>query len=577
MGVVYRARDPVRGDVVALKVLLSGGGVARERRFRREVASLLRLRHPNLISVLEHGEERGRPYLVMQLCEGESLDQHLKRQGPYPPRKAARIALTLARALAAAHAAGVLHRDVKPANVILDPRLGPVLTDFGLARELSGEQSLLTRSGVGLGSPGFWSPEQARGDRERVGPPSDVYSLGATLYALLTGESPHPGDSFHEVLVATLEHSPEPTGLDPELDAICLRCLAKDPTERFASAQDLADALAGYLRGAAASESPRRSRVRRASVLAAGAVALGGAAALFFGAQGGGGRDAEGPSAVETPSPAARASVLAGEGREHHRAKRYGPASEAYERALALDPTRTTTRYNYALVLIHLGREEEAEAELRRVLAEEPENKSAWLALGELSNRSERYAAALDAFARVRALAPGDGQAEVGRGAALYGLGRYPEALAAYTHAIELDASLPQAWGGRAATHVALKEFDEAVADYARAEELAPEDGGWPADRGRVLLRLGRGPEASAAFSRALAIGGERADLYLDRGRARLLPPLRDVDGAVADLERALVLYGPEHRLATSIRALIEQALRLRALERRERALRQGR
>ncbi|MBX3467477.1 MAG: serine/threonine protein kinase [Planctomycetes bacterium] len=252
MGVVYRAFDPALAREVAIKVVGDRLDAEEAERLRREGQAAARLHHPNIVAVHGLGEHGGRPYLVMDLVEGEGLAARLRRQGPLPPREAASLAASLARALDYAHRQGVIHRDLKPQNIMIDREGEPRLLDFGLSRVV--DRQSLTATGEVLGTPGYMAPEQANG--ERAGPPADVYGLGATLYALLTGRPPFEGGSTLDVLRAALEEAPTPPqalrpGLDPALAALCLRCLEKAPGARFASARDVAEAL-GDARPAAA-------------------------------------------------------------------------------------------------------------------------------------------------------------------------------------------------------------------------------------------------------------------------------------------------------------------------------------
>ncbi|MGE0708345.1 MAG: protein kinase [Planctomycetota bacterium] len=249
MGTVLRALDPTLGREVALKVLRSSANVDRQKahaRFLQEAQALARIRHPNVVTVYGAGLHAGDPYLALELVEGPSLGARLERERILAPAEARALMAKLARAVAHVHARGILHRDIKPDNVLL--RGGePLLTDFGLAREVDDELQL-TQTGVFLGTPGFAPPEQVRGEVHDLTPAADVYGLGATLYALLTGVPPFQGSTLAEVLMATDQSAPlaprelEPS-VPPELEELCLRCLRKDPRERFPSAAALADAL----------------------------------------------------------------------------------------------------------------------------------------------------------------------------------------------------------------------------------------------------------------------------------------------------------------------------------------------
>lgn len=254
MGVVYRARQVSLGRVVALKVMLGGAHAAElfRTRFRREARLAAALRHPAIVPVFDIGEHEGQPYFSMEYVEGSDLGQLAKGTG-LDPKTAARHITFIARAIHFAHAQGVLHRDIKPSNLLLgrDGRLW--IADFGLARGVEADQDL-TMSGETLGSPGFMAPEQVSSRRGGTGPWSDVYGLGSTLYCLLTGRPPFQGAAVPEIIRGVLESEarfPEAQGrgLPKDLMVICLKCLAKEPARRYATALELADDLERYLAG----------------------------------------------------------------------------------------------------------------------------------------------------------------------------------------------------------------------------------------------------------------------------------------------------------------------------------------
>jgi serine/threonine protein kinase/WD40 repeat protein len=253
MGVVYRAYQASLDRTVAVKLLLLGRYSSPDSvlRFHREAQSAAALRHPHIVSVFEVGECDGQPFLAMEYVEGRSLAE-LLRQGPLPPQRAARYARTVAEAIAYAHSRGVLHRDVKPSNVLLDVFDQIRLTDFGLAKKLDGSGDL-TLTGEMLGSPNYLSPEQAEGRHGQIGPPSDIYGIGALLYELLTGRPPFLAASLPETLLRIRDSEPlPPSSLNPaiprDLDTITLKCLEKAPDRRYASADALAEDLHRFLR-----------------------------------------------------------------------------------------------------------------------------------------------------------------------------------------------------------------------------------------------------------------------------------------------------------------------------------------
>jgi serine/threonine-protein kinase len=254
MGIVYRARDVRLGRIVALKTLAEARYATREQmeRFLDETRAVARLRHPNIVGIHAIGEHVGQPYLSLEYVEGGSL-AHRLAEGPLAPRSAADLVETLARAIDAAHRAGVVHRDLKPSNVLLTAEGLPKVGDFGLAK-LMDSDAALTCSGQVIGTPSYMAPEQAEGYSARVGPAADVYALGAILYQALTGRPPFLGDSALETikLVATTEAVP-PTRLRPgvprDLETICLKCLEKSPGRRYETAAALADDLRRFLDG----------------------------------------------------------------------------------------------------------------------------------------------------------------------------------------------------------------------------------------------------------------------------------------------------------------------------------------
>jgi predicted Ser/Thr protein kinase len=255
MGVVFRARQCSLNRLVAVK-LLPLGPFAKEsnrRRFRQEAAAAARLQHPNILSIYEAGEHEGQPYFSMELIEGRNLAA-LTREKPCPPRQAAAWISSIAEAVHYAHQRGVLHRDLKPSDVLVDAAGQPHVTDFGLAR-LDGD-SELTVSGEVLGTPGFMSPEQAGGQRGAVSAASDVYSLGALLYHTLSGRPPFLANTPEATLRQVMENEPvSPRLLNAavprDLETICLKCLGKDPARRYESARALADDLGRWLGGKA--------------------------------------------------------------------------------------------------------------------------------------------------------------------------------------------------------------------------------------------------------------------------------------------------------------------------------------
>jgi predicted Ser/Thr protein kinase len=334
MGVVYLVRQQSLGRLVAVKVLRPGeatfGPIVR--RFLDEARHLARLRHPHIVSIHEVGDARGEPYFTMDYVEGEPLSALLPR-GRMSPTQALAILKPAAEAVRHAHEQGIIHRDLKPGNILVDARGQAFVTDFGLARELSGSSGL-TRTGEVMGTPAYMSPEQAQGQGDRIGEATDVHALGVVLYEMLTGRPPYGQDAPANVLVRLLTQEPlAPRGIDRriprDLETICLKAMAKEPERRYATVRAFLEDLRRFESG----ESPLARRpslihrawrkVRRhgrliATVLAVAVVAVG----ITIGAM---------------SSLAARRTIgsLVAEGDRRHAAGEHGLAVRFYDAALA--------------------------------------------------------------------------------------------------------------------------------------------------------------------------------------------------------------------------------------------------
>jgi serine/threonine protein kinase len=257
MGVIHRARQKSLGRIVAVKMLLFGdqSGKEQAQRFRAEAAAAASLQHPNIVAIHEVNAHEGQPFFVMDFIEGQSLarlNAECEVRNAEWLRRAARYVKIIAEAIHYAHERGILHRDLKPSNVLIDPFDQPRVTDFGLAKRLH-HDSELTLSGQVLGSPNYMPPEQAAAKRGLVGRRSDVYSLGAILYHLLTGRPPFVGETLTDTLREVVEKDPVSPRLlnpsvPPDLETLCLKCLENEPARRYQTAQALADDLDRFLR-----------------------------------------------------------------------------------------------------------------------------------------------------------------------------------------------------------------------------------------------------------------------------------------------------------------------------------------
>jgi WD40 repeat protein len=303
MGVVYRARQILANRLVALKMIraVEHAGPTERLRFQIETEAVARLQHPHIVQLYEVGEVRGQPFFSLEFCDGGTLTDQLKKQRP-TPREAAALIETLARAMHYAHLRGVVHRDLKPGNVLLAgaERVAKI-TDFGLAKRIDAEAREVSQSGAIMGTAGYMAPEQAAGRVRDTGPAADVYALGALLYECLTGRPPFEGPQ-HEVLMRVLSEEPVPPSrlvpqVPADLETICLKCLSKEPGRRYASAEELANDLGRFQAGEPIRARPvgaverawrwcrRNPAVATMGGLAAAALVAAAVVALFLGAR----------------------------------------------------------------------------------------------------------------------------------------------------------------------------------------------------------------------------------------------------------------------------------------------------
>ncbi len=252
-GVVYRARQKSLNRTVALKVIGLGrwASTPHLKRFRHEAEAAARLEHPQIVPVYEIGERDGSCYYSMKFVEGGQLDELVRRE-PVSPRHAAELLVKIARTVQFAHERGILHRDIKPGNILLDRQGEPHLTDFGLARLIE-QESTVTNSFDVMGTPSYMAPEQAAGRTKELTAATDVYALGAVFYQMLTGQPPFAGGTTYETIRLVLEAEPRNPRLwnpkvDLDLATICLKCLEKDPKKRYETAEALAKDVERWLR-----------------------------------------------------------------------------------------------------------------------------------------------------------------------------------------------------------------------------------------------------------------------------------------------------------------------------------------
>ena len=437
MGIVFKAWDGDLRRAVALKVL-SGAWTADDlARFRREAQSAAALSHPNIITVYEIGPSDENPYISLELIDGKSL--HGRK---LPSRKAAELLVVIARAVEAAHRKGIIHRDLKPANIMIDADGQPRVMDFGLAKpERSSSQ--ITLSGTVVGTPAYMSPEQAQGRHREVDHRSDIYSLGALLYELLTGQAPFRGGTPLETLTAVVSRPPVPPrkitpSVSRPLEAIILNCLQKDKMQRYASAEELARDLERFLKG-----EPVQARMSRSpapwiislSAAAAFAVAL----PFLF-------RSPPPLEAAPRPAPAAPIKVV--DRNQLDRGLRLMEESrlDLYRAGSSLEQTQ--------------ARLKEAEGCFDAALKIDPASGEAYLARAEARSRQNRREAALPDYAEAIRRLPTSPSALLARGHVLLERFMNERATASW-----MKGELPP--------HL-LADRDQARADFNKARDLSP-------------------------------------------------------------------------------------------------------
>ncbi len=537
MGAVYRGRH-LRLDIdVAVKVMAPPVGLPPDqadkhvRRFLREARTAASVKHPNLIRVYDVNSESGVHFIIMDYVDGESAAGRLKRRGRLSEEEAVEIALGAAEGLAAAHEQGIVHRDVKPDNILIDKAGDVVVADLGLAKAYAaegqaGESPKVTETQTAVGTPHYMSPEQIVASKD-VGPQSDVWSLGVTLYQLVTGQVPW-SDSSVFLLADKIRNEPVPdpkthcAGLSDAICAIITKATRKTPAERYADCGEVTRVLRGHL------DSIRTSAQSALPDAEAGATRL--AVAGFA------------PPDPETMTLIAVAAV--GDSRGEKR------PSEAQAATL---PTRRVRSRATLVVAIVVALALLAGSGILYFLSG-PRDASAYVSRGRSRARKKNWDGAFRDLDKAIKLAPNDARAYSARGDAHFEKGDWSNAIRDYDIAVEFDPNdvvasrnRPVAYHNRAVGKVWRGDLDGAIRDYDMAMQLDPDNAGISPDlartyhrRGGVKLDMGDLDGAIRDFDMAVALEPRYATSYFNRGFAK--GRKRDWNGAIADLEKSLEL-----------------------------------
>jgi serine/threonine-protein kinase len=528
MGVVHRAWDGDLRRYVALKMLSGPWDGEDLARFRREAQSAAALRHPNIITVYEIGDSDETPYIALELIEGRTL--HGRK---LPPRKAAELMRVVARAVEAAHRRGIIHRDLKPHNVMIDAQGQPRVMDFGLAKPVR-SSSEITLSGTVMGTPAYMSPEQAQGRAREVDHRSDVFSLGAMMYELLTGQAPFGGKTPLETLTAVVKQNPvSPRKLAPQvprpLEAVILTCLQKDKTLRYASAEALARDLERFLRGENVLARVPRSTGRLFFTVGAGIALAAGMAALCF-------SPAPEPLAPLPPPPPPPARPAAVDRAALDEGLRLLEESrlDLFRANADLEQTRLTL--------------EKAEKRFDEALRQDPASGQALLARGQARERLLRPDEALADYANAIARMPSSPSAHLAHGRLL--LERY------------LDEMVVASWQESGMPEELVQWRLRATEDFLKARALGASEGDLPYLEAVLAFTDEKPSRAIDRIALALQAAARPEEFLKLRGDVRMVQAQRNPD---LREQRTLVLDAvADYSEALRLRANYLAALRMR-------------
>ncbi|MBI4833289.1 MAG: tetratricopeptide repeat protein [Planctomycetes bacterium] len=578
MGLVYLARDPDLNRKVALKIMTSKGKDYEER-FLREARATAKLKHPNIIQVYEVGTVDKYHYFTMEYIDGTSLEEMIAENNIPQPRRVAEIMAEVVSALEYAHRQGIIHRDIKPGNILLDKSGRPFLTDFGLAKELSGFERSLTISGTVVGTPDYMSPEQATGLKGQVDIRSDIFSMGAMFYHVLTGQAPFTGKELYKILDSIVHKDPlAPStfvhNLSRDLETICLKCLSKDPKQRYQTAEALKEDLTRFLEGRNILSRPvgplgklirkiKKNKALSAAIGAAIILALVSGMIVFDYRSGENKRTraklildkirmskSSLEEALNAVDEALEIDPSFGEvwevkGLLYVDKRQYEKAFDAYTKALELNPKLVFSYYKRGVISWEIRKKpDEALADFQKIIEIDPEGYMGYLVKGRLEYEQGNHEAALKEFNKAIEL-KNDPEAYLWRATDYVRLKNMKLALADYQKAAQLGEDRFSVQSSLAYFYYAMGTYDKALEYYNKSLKILPKD---PVDlyyRGSVYVELGEAEKALADFNRSIEVEPVCNDIgyvvYLRR--AEIYNHKGDLEKALADFNEAIRIF----------------------------------
>lgn len=533
MGVVYRAYDPDLKREVALKTILQDSDPVIIKRFQREAETMSKLSHPHIVKVYEVGNVKGCPYFTMEFIEGKTLAEWSKEE-KIPVARVLELVKKVARAIQYAHSHGILHRDIKPSNILLDSTGEPKVMDFGLALDVARETRFSNTGGV-LGTPAYMPPEQALGKKRELDVRSDVYSLGAVLYELLTGIPAFHG-SGPQILKHVVENDPlPPSRIAPrvprKLDNICLKAMAKEKERRYQTAEELAQDLERFREKAPVAAVGLGTRYRLQRWGRKNRLILGMAGGLVS---------------------VAVVVLLAVMGRWRYLDREHAKILEHEQQAKnKAEELKTSSKSKVS---------KETPSPLEDAVGSQSQvGRRNFMAAvinynhGNFLDSQGDPDGAIAAYTKAIALDPELGEAYYNRGMLRRQKGLEQDAIADFTKAIEVKPGLEQSYYNRAEMRYNRNELDVAISDYNKAIELAPNLTRNYVGRGNTWHKKGETERAIADYTRAIAINPSHADAYFNRGQ--MLDMLKNYAGAAADYTKAIMLK-PDDSIIYARRAM---------------------